>query len=71
MSLPPSLTHFVSLCLCTLKLNFAVFLAAFESLVEGRQHPPQAFSQPLFNLQRTHANAHVPQQLSCFGGVGD
>lgn len=69
-----SLSHSLclTLCLCPLKLNFAVFLAAFESLVEGRQCLPQAFSQPFLSLQHTHsrANTHVPWQLCCFGGVG-
>lgn len=71
----PSLTHFVTLCLCSLKLNFAMFLAAFESLVEGRQWPPQAFfSAPLFSFffltSLPHTQTHAPWQLCCFGGVG-
>lgn len=58
LSLPLFHTLCLTLCLCSLKLNFAVFLAAFESLVEGRQCLPQAFSQPFFNLQHTHTFVH-------------
>lgn len=52
-----------------LQSDFAVLLAAFESLVGGRRCRPQALSPPFFSLTYPHTATHTPWQLCCFEGV--